>query len=209
MSRDNAIEFKGTKKGIFIQINQQLDYETIKVQLIQKLENTNSFFSGANILDIQCSSLSEEEKQELKKLMADRYKMVVQLEAAKSNTAEGQEMFLGISEGVAKFFHGTVRSGQRLFYEGNLVIIGDVNPGAEVIAHGNIIVMGSCRGIAHAGSNGNTEACVAAYHLNPTQLRIADTIARSPDGDFEKPIGPEVAKVRESVVYIEPYLMKK
>ena len=208
MHQDNAIEFKGTKKGIYVQVNQELDYEAIKELLIQKLEKTKSFFSGAKILDIQCDALSDEEKQDLKDLMATRYQMIV-LEAPIEEKKTETKVFQGINEGVTKFVHGTVRSGQRLFYEGNIIIIGDVNPGAEIIAYGNIIVMGSFRGIAHAGSNGNTEACVAAYYLNPTQLRIADIIARKPDGEIEKPIGPELAKVRGNMVYIEPYLMKK
>ena len=209
MSQENAIEFKGTKKGIFIQVNEELDFEAIKQLLIQKIEKTKSFFSGAKILDIQCNALSDEEKYALKELMANRYQMIIQVDEPKEEKTETVEVFQGISEGVSKFVYGTVRSGQRLFYEGNIIILGDVNPGAEVIAYGNIIVMGSFRGIAHAGSNGNDGVCVAAYYLNPTQLRIADIIARAPDGDIEKPVGPEIAKVRGNMVYIEPYLMKK
>ncbi|MBC7106160.1 MAG: septum site-determining protein MinC, partial [Firmicutes bacterium] len=67
----------------------------------------------------------------------------------------------------------TLRSGQRLCYNGNVVILGDVNPGAEVVAAGNVIVMGVLRGVVHAGANGNEEAVVLAFRLRPTQLRIA------------------------------------
>ena len=56
-----------------------------------------------------------------------------------------------IEEGLTKFVYSTIRSGMKIQYNGNLVIIGDVNPGAEVIATGNIIVMGALRGIAHGG----------------------------------------------------------
>ena len=44
----------------------------------------------------------------------------------------------------------TLRSGQRVFFPGNIVVLGDVNPGAEVIAGGNVLIMGSMRGMAHA-----------------------------------------------------------
>ncbi len=209
MPQENAIEFKGTKKGIFIQINQELEFETIKELLLEKLEKTKNFFTGARILDIQCEALSSEEKQELKEIMANRYQMTVQMEASSEKNTESAEIFQGINEGRTKFVHGTVRSGQRLFYDGNIIILGDVNPGAEVIAYGNIVVMGCFRGIAHAGSNGNQEAFVVAYYLDPTQLRIAELIARSPDGIYEKPKGPELARVRDNIVIIEPYLCKK
>ncbi len=210
MPQENAIEFKGTKKGIYVQIKPLNDYAIIKQLLIEKLEKTKSFFSGAKILDIQCDTLTPEEKEELENLMASRYQMQIHKEVIiQDNTPVIDEIYQGINEGITKFIQGTVRSGQRINYEGNVVIIGDVNPGAEIIAYGNIVVMGSFRGIAHAGSNGNTRACVVAYYLDPTQLRIADKIARCPDGDYEKPKGPELARIRDNIVYIEPYLVKR
>ena len=50
---------------------------------------------------------------------------------------------------------GTVRSGERISSNGNLCIIGDVNPGAIVSAKKNIYVWGKLLGIAFAGTSGN------------------------------------------------------
>ena len=72
---------------------------------------------------------------------------------------------------------GTVRSGERLSSNGNLCIIGDVNPGAIVSAKKNIYVWGKLLGIAFAGKSGNKNASIASLYLNPLQLRIADVIA--------------------------------
>src|SRR5699024_6098067 len=71
------------------------------------------------------------------------------------------------------------RSGQVLRVEGDLLLIGDVNPGGKVVATGDIYIMGNLRGIAHAGINGNRKAIIAASYMKPTQLRIADYISRS------------------------------
>ncbi|MBE7709393.1 MAG: hypothetical protein E7Z93_02975 [Cyanobacteria bacterium SIG32] len=76
----------------------------------------------------------------------------------------------------------TIRSGQSISSDGNLIIIGDVNPGAEVIAKGDITVWGILGGIAHAGSEGNSQAKIRALKMNAIQLRIADVFARRPDG---------------------------
>ena len=76
----------------------------------------------------------------------------------------------------------TIRSGQSITSDGNLVIIGDVNPGAEIIAKGDITVWGVLGGIAHAGREGNTQARIRALKMNAIQLRIADIFARRPDG---------------------------
>ncbi len=76
----------------------------------------------------------------------------------------------------------TIRSGQSITSDGNLVIIGDVNPGAEIIAKGDITVWGILGGIAHAGAEGNTQARIRALKMNAIQLRIAEVFARRPDG---------------------------
>ncbi|MDN5293030.1 MAG: septum site-determining protein MinC [Eubacteriales bacterium] len=97
----------------------------------------------------------------------------------------------------------TLRCGQSISYDGNVVIIGDVNPGAEVVAGGSIIVMGALRGVAHAGAQGDEKAVVAAFRLQPTQLRIAGYISRSPDGSTSTPEYPEVARVKNGGIVID------
>ena len=79
------------------------------------------------------------------------------------------------------YIHRTLRSGQSISSEGNIVIIGDVNPGAEIIAKGDITVWGILGGIAHAGSDGNTYSRIRALKLNAIQLRIGEVFARRPD----------------------------
>ena len=79
------------------------------------------------------------------------------------------------------YSHRTLPSGQSITSEGNIVIIGDVNPGAEIVAKGDITVWGILGGIAHAGSDGNTYSRIRALKLNAIQLRIGGIFARRPD----------------------------
>ena len=108
-----------------------------------------------------------------------------------------------IPENETILIQRTIRSGQKIQYSGHIVILGDVNPGAEIIAGGNIMVLGSLRGIAHAGTIGDQLAVVAAFRLEPTQLRIADHITRAPDGETWHSQQPEVAMIKNGVVVIE------
>ncbi|CAG0936740.1 putative septum site-determining protein MinC [Thermoflexales bacterium] len=101
----------------------------------------------------------------------------------------------------------TLRSGQQLRHPGSITIIGDVNPGAEIVAGGDIVVWGKLRGTVHAGAMGNETAVVCALDLAPTQLRIAQFIARSPEGRRRKP-APEVARVRAGKIVAESWEMK-
>ncbi|MFZ5647056.1 MAG: septum site-determining protein MinC [Bacillota bacterium] len=99
----------------------------------------------------------------------------------------------------------TMRSGQKFYYDGNVVVLGDVNPGAEVVATGNVIVMGQMRGVVHAGADGDESAMVMAFRLLPTQLRIANHITRPPDDEVHSSTRPEIARIKNGVVTIESY----
>lgn len=76
----------------------------------------------------------------------------------------------------------TLRSGQVLEFDGNVVIIGDCHPGSEIKATGDITVWGVLGSIAHAGAKGNRDAKIRALKMNAVQLRIADCYSRRPDG---------------------------
>jgi len=106
------------------------------------------------------------------------------------------------------YIQRTLRSGQSVKSEGNIVIIGDVNPGSEIIAKGDITVWGILGGIAHAGCDGNSWAKVRALKMNPIQLRIADVLSRRPDAanipyiQKTDTFVPEEAVMRRKQIYI-------
>ncbi|MEZ4591056.1 MAG: septum site-determining protein MinC [Chloroflexota bacterium] len=96
----------------------------------------------------------------------------------------------------------TLRSGRSIYHEGHVVIIGDVNPGAEIVASGDVIVWGRLRGLVHAGALGDETAVICALELSPTQLRIAEQIAISPDEKRGRAI-PEQAAIRSGQIVAE------
>ncbi|MBO6973177.1 MAG: septum site-determining protein MinC [Prochlorococcus marinus CUG1434] len=102
---------------------------------------------------------------------------------------------------------GTVRSGDRISSNGNLCIIGDVNPGAIVSAKNNIYVWGKLLGIAFAGKTGNNNASITSLYLKPLQLRIADVIAIGPK---DKPHNyyPEIALIDKRTIIIKPHIIE-
>ncbi len=80
------------------------------------------------------------------------------------------------------YINQTLRNGQTVDYDGNVVIIGDCHPGSEIKATGDITVWGVLGSIAHAGAKGNVEAKIRALKMNAVQLRIANCYSRRPDG---------------------------
>lgn len=216
MEKD-IITFKGVKEGVYLEI-QGSNFEDIKNELSEKIMKSPGFFQGIKFLGVIAQDLTTEEVLEISLILKYKYDFNLQLEGdylkeilkSYNDTNMAEDFHSDISkEGMTKFVYGTLRSGQIIEYNGNIVVVGDVNPGAVLKAMGNIIVLGSLKGVAYAGLDGNMGAIVAAYHLLPTQLRIGDIIVRAPDGDVSQYKLPEVAKVYNGEIVIEPYLPNK
>lgn len=108
-----------------------------------------------------------------------------------------------ISKLPTLYLQQTLRSGQTMSYDGNIVLIGDAKAGSELIAKGDITVWGVLAGIAHAGARGNDYAKIRALKINAIQLRISGYYARRPDAvnipyiQRSNEFTPEEARVNE------------
>lgn len=215
---EQAVVFKGTRNGLQVYVAHDAQFAEVLNAAAEKLQKGKPFFDGAavNLSFIGREFRPEEQTQLLE--MFSQYMIPSTVEFKEKQSVSRQKdlpaednygFFEGIEEGMTRFIRGTVRSGQRVFYGGNVVVIGDVNPGGEVIAGGNIFVLGILRGIAHAGATGNQDALVASYSLQPTQLRIAAHITRAPEEETGIPSCPEVAFIKDNQLFIEPYLPGK
>jgi septum site-determining protein MinC len=108
-----------------------------------------------------------------------------------------------VETGPVTLYHATtLRGGQVLHHNGNIVVVGDVNPGAELIATGDILVFGRLGGIAHAGAQGDESARIYALDLSPTQLRIATFIAADAESKRSRAAVAEAALVRDGRITI-------
>jgi septum site-determining protein MinC len=203
--KSQEVVFKGIKDGILVTVNGCSSFELIKKAIEQKISCSGDFFRNGKVyMDFSNTGMEKNHQDEIRQFLFESYGVSVH-SVDKSN----MRMFKGIYEGRTRFVKNTVRSGQDIEYAGNIVVIGDVNAGGQVRAGGNIIVLGSLRGVVHAGSSGNKEAVIAAFCLQPTQLRIADVISRPPDDDHEKPRCPELARIKDEYIVIEPCIPNK
>lgn len=99
------------------------------------------------------------------------------------------------------YLQTTVRSGVEIRHSGTIIIVGDTNPGSALLASGDILVWGRLRGLAHAGLEGNRSCRIMALQMQPTQLRIADLVARPPETPPANYL-PEVAYAGENAIRI-------
>ena len=212
MGNDRII-IKGNKEGLnaIINIDKFGNFEEMLDALIEKLSKGKKFYKGSTLcITTKLSSLTEKDVESLKVVLFEEIgiKDIVFEDKDIKDKEKKKKIFNGVYEGRTKFIRKTVRGGQCVDFQGNIVIVGDVNSGAEVYAGGNIIVLGSIKGNVYAGVGGNRKAIIAAFALQPEILKIGDIITISPD-DFEKPKYPEVAKVKDDAIIVEPYLTNK
>ena len=216
MYKNDGILIKGNRDGIntTIDMNKFSSFEDMVALLTKKLSKGKHFYQGTTlILRMDLKLINEKNVEEIKDILLTKIGLkdivLEDLENEVSVTSQKENrVFNGVYEGKTKFIRKTVRSGQSINYKGNIVIIGDINSGAEVYATGNVVVFGRIRGKVSAGTNGNNKAIIAAFLLQPELLKISDVIAMSPDEE-EKPTYPELAKIKDGTIIVEPYLPNK
>ena len=207
--RDDRIFIKGNKLGINAIINMDKfgNFDELLDSLVEKLSRGKKFYKEATLtVTTDLKYINERQISKLKDVLFDE--ILIKYCIFEERLEKQSSVFSGVYEGRTKFVRKTVRSGQCLNYAGNLIIIGDVNNGGEVRAHGNVIVLGDLKGKVFAGDNGNENAIIAAYSLEPELISISGKITISPD-DFEKTGYPEVARLNENNIIVEPYLPDK
>lgn len=208
MQVDN-IKIKGTKEGLNVIVDMKnfRNFNDMINALIKKLSIGKNFYKGCVIkITTQLKEFTNRELNNIKDILFEKFLIkdciFVDIDDKPARA------FNGIYEGRTKYIRKTIRSGQVYEYFGNLVIIGDINPGAEVYAAGNIIVLGNIKGIVHAGCTGNDKAIIGAFSLQAQIIKIADIITISPE-DSIKPMYPEIARVKNGNIIVEPYLINK
>lgn len=205
------IVFKGVNGQLQLVVNNTNDFTSVLEQLRAKLKMANEFFHAGTVVKLPTNlKLARDQQQEIIAVLSEHGLKCEKLaetpvpvalletppEAISSGEREGYEI-------TALVVNKTLRSGQKVVHDGSVVVIGDVNPGAQVIAGEDIIIMGACRGVAHAGANGNEAATITAAKILATQLRIAGLIARAPD-KVDKSANLETARIKDGTVIIEP-----
>ena len=120
-------------------------------------------------------------------------------------TKSQQASYLQSQRDTALLVKSTCRSGEIIRHQGDVVVMGDVNPGAEVIATGDILVFGCLRGFAHAGCEGNSKATIVALSLGSPRVQIGPHVGVSSSNAAQpKHIdsGPLIAYVRRRSIHV-------
>jgi septum site-determining protein MinC len=214
------MQIKGIKDGLLATLGEG-DWSELSFGLIEHIKARAGFFQGAKLtIDVGEHAVHASELSTLRDRLSDHG---VMLWAVLSNSpiTENATKLLGMATKISKkessvldrkekstpvgedaiLVERTLRSGVVINFRGHVTIVGDINPGAEVIAAGNIVVWGKIRGVVHAGVEGNEHAIICAMDMNPSQLRITDVVAVSPEKRGK--VQPEIARIKDGKVVVE------
>lgn len=190
----SLVQIKGIRDGLLATFADAA-WDDQRDALLAQIDERPAFFQGARLaIDVGTQILKVNELVDFRDRLSERNVSLWAI-VSESPTTEQTAQLLGLatriskprpeeqkhtdttSEDTALFVSKTLRSGQRVEYAGNIVVMGDVNAGAEIIAGGNVIVWGRVRGMIHAGAGGDRSATICALDLSATQLRIADEVS--------------------------------
>lgn len=176
----SKVTIKGTKDGLVFLMDDTCSFDDLVADLREKIEHSHQQILSGPLIRVSVKLgkryCTPEQQELLTQIIRQRGNLVIHL--IESDVITREE---AIAERLKSRFSvrvNTVRSGQVLDFDGDLLLLGDVNPGGIVRCTGNIYVMGHLRGYAHAGITGNRDVIIAAAVMNPTQLRIADIVSK-------------------------------
>lgn len=196
----NCINITLRKNEIIIKIAEEAEQKEIIASLKKKIPDLKRLYKDDKTpIYVTGKVLKNKEIEEIQKLIKGSIDVKLDFDSPKVLGLHGIKKAFNKDVGTSetKFHRGSLRSGQRLEFEGSIVVIGDVNGGAEVIAGENIVILGALRGLAHAGAKGNKQAIIAAESIEPPQIRISNIVKEIEKGEEEIKVIPTYASVNE------------
>ena len=173
----NHVIIKGKNDRLVIALDPDISFLDICDILKTKILEARNFIGNSRMaIEFSGRTLTNEEENILIGIITDNSNIVISYIFSKREDSE-EEIDLEhlnplIEEGKTHFYRGTLRSGSKIESDGNIVVVGDVNPSSIVKARGNVIVLGHLNGTVYAGLGGDDRAFIGAVHFNPIQLTI-------------------------------------
>jgi septum site-determining protein MinC len=203
-TKKSKVTIKGTKDGLVFFMDDTCSFDELLSDLRQKIEHSHQQILTGPIIRVSLKLgkryCSPEQQEQLTEIIRQRGNLVIHTIDADVITKE--EAFAERLKSSFAIETHTVRSGQVLEFDGDILLLGDVNPGGTVKSTGSIFVLGNLRGVAHAGIKGDNQVIIAAASMVPTQLRIAEVISRPGEEWAENSGATEFAYLEDGVMKV-------
>lgn len=229
----SVLEFKSSTFSVPVLVLSNNDLKAIEQQLQQKIQLAPEFFKNSPIvfdlqelnkqdIEIDITSLAnvirksglvsigirggnEEQIQAALALQIPVYSIHNSL----SSDTPKQKKNAPLAASELKIENSTtlitqpIRSGQRIYAAGDLIVMAQVSAGAEIMAEGNIHIYNTLRGRALAGVQGNPDARIFCFDLQAELISIAGNYKISEDINDSTRNRPVQIYLQEHTLFIK------
>jgi len=199
------VKIKGLNQSLVFVFDYD-DFSSSIDYLRKKIKASQQLFTGSRVIfkGEALNSFSAEQIMELQRLCLNNGIIINNIEPAPPAAPPAPQQVSQQEEPRDLFIYKNLRSGQKIYSDGAVIIFGDVHESAEIVAAGDVIVLGKLAGLVHAGCYGDTNSIVFALHMSPTQIRIGNRISRS-SGEPGARTHPEIAFLEDDVICLKKY----
>lgn len=173
-----AVVLRGNQDGYQIILDQAADFEAIRVGVRDLLDNLSarSEKSVKISFDILTGErlLSADQNQQLAEIVSEyegysihKVKATV-ITVAEAERLKEQESVHIVAE--------TIRNGQRVELQGDVLFLGTVNEGGRLTTSGNLFLLGNVNGVVHAGAPDFEDKLIVGNLHAAQQVRIGEQI---------------------------------
>lgn len=194
------VKIKSFQNGITLELDKDVDFEEILSDIAAKFSSGKNFFGNVSVaLSIKGRDVTDQEEDRIIGAIAENSDVNV-ICIVDHDDDTGMNFIKALQQieksyppgGDCNLYKGSLKDNDVLQTEGNVVIIGNVNPGCVVSVTGSIIVIGGLYGVAYAGRDGMEGAYVIALEMEPEKLKIGDFKYRSKDKKSKWGIRPKI-----------------
>lgn len=210
------VDLRMTKRGVMLYVEDYDDINDLFGQITNKFSQLNGFFSEEDKISIMLKDKDKYSKDitEIVSFVENMGFKVGEILVGELNQKVKQNV-ISVKEKLSlvedenqnlhqlnptKVIKKTVRSGQAIVHDGDVMLIGNLNDGGEIISSGNVVIIGEARGIVRAGSRGDEESIIYATFMTPELVQIANHVIH-----MSEPVENAIAYLRGGKVLVQRF----
>ncbi len=208
-----SVDLRMTKRGVVLFVEKYGDLAQLFADITNKFSQLNGFFTQGDKISVMIKD-REKYSKDITEIVSFVEKMGFKVgeilvgemnKKTPNKLSVKQKMKVVESENFqqlnpTKVVKKTVRSGQAVIHDGDVILVGNLNSGGEVISAGNVMILGEARGVIRAGVKGDEDALIFAITMSPELIQIANHVSHVPES-----IENAMAYVRNGKVVVEKY----
>lgn len=126
----SCIKVNLTNENLIIKLNEEAEQKEIVESLKKKITQLKKLYKDSQMpILVTGKILKENERTEIKNMIQEKIDVKISFDVPQELGLHGIKKSFNqeIESSQTKFHRGAVRSGQRIEYEGSIVVLGDVN----------------------------------------------------------------------------------